>query len=223
MPYPRKNLIPGEELVLDLRPHPVALALPTLATALVVALGIWLIVVLHGVLDWFVLGVIAVALIAYPLRGLIAWLTSYFVVTSDRVIQREGWIARRSIEIPLEQINDIRFSQGVFERMIGAGDLTIRSASEDGPTTFQDVRHPEDVQRTIYEQAERNNQRMYGGRSRAAPVDAQENPPPPPVPTRPPAAPSVTTELERLAELRANGVLTETEFQAQKARILGQG
>jgi hypothetical protein len=32
----------------------------------------------------------------------------------------------------------------------------------------------------------------------------------------------VTTELERLADLRARGVLTEGEFQAQKARILGQ-
>jgi hypothetical protein len=29
------------------------------------------------------------------------------------------------------------------------------------------------------------------------------------------------SELERLADLRAKGVLTEAEFQAQKARILG--
>jgi hypothetical protein len=39
----------------------------------------------------------------------------------------------------------------------------------------------------------------------------------------PPGAPSATTELERLAKLRADGVLTEDEFQAQKAKILGQG
>jgi hypothetical protein len=32
----------------------------------------------------------------------------------------------------------------------------------------------------------------------------------------------VVTELERLADLRAKGVLTEEEFQAQKARILGR-
>jgi hypothetical protein len=34
--------------------------------------------------------------------------------------------------------------------------------------------------------------------------------------------PSTTTELERLAKLRDDGVLTEAEFQAQKARVLGQ-
>ena len=32
---------------------------------------------------------------------------------------------------------------------------------------------------------------------------------------------SSTSELERLADLRARGVLTEEEFQAQKRRLLG--
>ena len=58
----------------------------------------------------------AILLIAYPLRRLIWWLTSYFVVTSDRLIHREGWIAKHSMEIPLEAINDVRFKQSVFER-----------------------------------------------------------------------------------------------------------
>jgi hypothetical protein len=35
-------------------------------------------------------------------------------------------------------------------------------------------------------------------------------------------APSVATELQRLADLRERGVLTEQEFQEQKARILGR-
>ena len=226
MGYPVKNLVPGEQLVLDLRPHPVALALPALMTAGVVAVGIWLIAKFN--FDLIILILIVVALIIYPIRRLTAWLTSYFVVTSDRVIQREGWIARQSIEIPLEQINDIRFSQGMFERMIGAGDLMIRSASNDGPTTFRDIRKPEEVQRTVYHQAELNNQRMYHGRGTITPEPAPiatpaPATPPPPVPTQPPVAPSVTTELERLAELRAKGVLTEEEFQAQKAKVLGQG
>jgi hypothetical protein len=37
----------------------------------------------------------------------------------------------------------------------------------------------------------------------------------------PTASPSTTGELERLAELRNKGVLTEDEFQSQKKRILG--
>jgi hypothetical protein len=112
------------------------------------------------------------------------------------------------MEIPLEAINDIRFQQSLFERMVGAGDLVIQSASEFGRNVFANVRNPEHVQRTIYEQGERNKERMYQSR--------------PSGPSPSPASPSVTTELERLAELRNKGVLTESEFQNQKKRILGE-
>jgi uncharacterized membrane protein YdbT with pleckstrin-like domain len=131
-------------------------------------------------------------------------------VTSDRIIHREGFLAKHTMEIPLEAINDIRFQQSLFERMVGAGDLVIQSASEFGRNVFANVRNPEHVQRTIYEQGERNKERMYQGRSST------------PAPSASPASPSVTTELERLADLRSKGVLTEAEFQNQKKRILGE-
>jgi hypothetical protein len=46
----------------------------------------------------------------------------------------------------------------------------------------------------------------------------QQAPPPPP-----PAAPAVDPieQLTKLGQLRDSGVLTEEEFQAQKAKILG--
>ena len=54
----------------------------------------------------------------------------------------------------------------------------------------------------------------------------QEPPPPPPPPPAPaPAAAGgdLTAELERLANLKAQGVLTDEEFAAAKARLLGTG
>lgn len=58
-------------------------------------------------------------------------------------------------------------------------------------------------------------------------VPAQQAAPPPPVapPAPPPAAPAagapdLIEQLERLGQLRASGVLTDAEFEAQKARIL---
>ena len=135
------------------------------------------------------------------------------MVTSDRLIHREGWIAKHSMEIPLEAINDVRFRQTVFERIIGAGTLIVQSASESGREEFKAIRNPEEVQKTIYHQGEMNQQRMF------RPSGTMAATPPPGVPM----APSTVTELERLADLRAKGVLTEEEFQAQKAKILGQG
>ena len=44
-------------------------------------------------------------------------------------------------------------------------------------------------------------------------------PPPPPAPAQP-AAPDTVTQLKQLAELKDQGILTEAEFDAQKAKIL---
>jgi uncharacterized membrane protein YdbT with pleckstrin-like domain len=203
MAFPRRLLVEGEELVLDLRPHPVALALPALATIVVVGIGIWLVTISDGVWVWVALAAMVLALLAYPVRRLTDWLTSHFVVTSDRIIHRQGLIAKSSMEIPLEAINDVRFEQGVFDRLVGAGTLVVQSASEAGREEFAHIRKPEDVQKTIYHQGELNQTRMRGGSGASAPTP--------------------TTELERLADLRAKGVLTEAEFQAQKAKILGSG
>jgi uncharacterized membrane protein YdbT with pleckstrin-like domain len=215
MPFPKRLLVPGEELVLDLRPHWIALVLPGLAAIGAVLVGFWLISKFDGVVNWVILAGMAILLMAYPLRRLIWWLTSYFVVTSDRLIHREGWIAKRSMEIPLEAINDVRFKQGVFERIIGAGTLVVQSASESGREEFKAIRSPEDVQKTIYHQGELNQQRMFRPAGTTAATEPMR-------PVTPPLAPSTVSELERLADLRAKGVLTEAEFQAQKAKILGQ-
>ena len=210
MAFPKRLLIEGESLVLDLRPHPIALALPALYTLVLTVAVVWLGAGIGGP-GWVWPAVWVVAMLIYPVPKFVAWATSIFAVTTDRVIHRQGWIAKRSMEIPLEAINDVRFEQGIFDRLVGAGTLLISSASEFGTNTFDDIRHPEEVQRTIYHQGEMNKKRMYQG----------DAPPAAAPPT--PGAPSATTELERLAKLRTDGVLTEEEFQAQKARILGQG
>ena len=207
MPFPRRLLIEGEDLILDLRPHWIALVGPTVVTLLVVA-GYLLALAYapdegagRSVVVWGGLVLAVVILIWYPVRRFIDWVTSNFVVTTDRVIHREGFIAKRSMEIPLEKINDVRFRQSVFERIIGAGDLILESAGEFGRNVFSNIRDPEQVQKTIYHQGELNQEReMRPG----------------------PAAPTATTELQRLADLRDRGVLTEEEFESQKRKILGR-
>jgi uncharacterized membrane protein YdbT with pleckstrin-like domain len=205
--FPRRLLIEGEDVIVDLRPHWIALVAPAAATLLV--LIAWLVIIprlpdgsAHAPLFWLTIAAGLALLVAYVLPRFVAWWTSIFVVTTDRIVHRRGLIAKSSMEIPLEAINDVRFEQGVFERLIGAGDLIIESAGERGRQVFGDIRHPEEVQREIYAQGESNKQRMYQGR-----------------PSR--SSPSTAGELERLADLLDRGVLTREEFEAQKRRILG--
>jgi uncharacterized membrane protein YdbT with pleckstrin-like domain len=203
MAFPTRLLIEGEELILDLRPHWIALIMPTVATAATLAVMIVLYEAFdEGILDTVVGIAGTLFLLAYPVRKLVDWLTSHFVVTSDRIIHRRGFIAKYSMEVPLEAINDVRFEQGIVDRIIGAGTLVVQSASEAGRQVFDHIRKPEEVQRTIYHQGELNQQRMMSGRAGAS-------------------SHSATSELDRLADLRARGVLTEEEFQAQKRRLLG--
>jgi membrane protein YdbS with pleckstrin-like domain len=211
--FPKRLLIEGERLVLDLRPHWIALAQPVLVTVIaVVAVTLAFVYAPNrgtgrAVMTWGAVILAAGVFVIFAVPKLVRWATSHFVVTSDRLIHREGWVAKRSMEIPLEAINDVRFEQGVFERMIGAGDLIIESAGERGRQAFSEIRRPEEVQRIIYEQGELNRQRMAGGGS--------FNP-------QSPGTSSAGAELARLADLRDRGVLTEEEFQLEKRRILGQ-
>ena len=102
MTFPRRLLIEGEDLVLDLRPHWIALVRAVLI-ALVVAVA-WFLLLRNlpdgttgDVLRWIILGIGVILLIWYAVRDLVEWLTSNFVVTTDRVIHREGFIAKRSM------------------------------------------------------------------------------------------------------------------------------
>jgi uncharacterized membrane protein YdbT with pleckstrin-like domain len=205
MTFPRRLLSEGEDLVLDLRPHWIALVWPLAEIALDVAAVALILAYMPD--SWptgvrwvvVVLGVGLVLISALP--RIVAWATSHFVVTTDRVVQRSGWFAKRSMEIPLENISDVRFSQGVFERLIGAGDLVLESPGEFGQETFTNIRRPESVQKTIYEMNEANLRRMRA----------------------PPAQRSLADELRDLDRLRDEGVISDQDFEAQKARLLNGG
>jgi uncharacterized membrane protein YdbT with pleckstrin-like domain len=205
MTFPRRLLSEGEELVLDLRPHWIALVWPLTEIALDVT-GVALILAYMpdrwpSWVRWLVVGVGAALIVVSAIPKIVAWATSHFVVTTDRVVHRSGWFAKRSMEIPLENISDVRFSQGVVERLIGAGDLVLESPGEFGQETFTNIRRPEVVQKAIYEMNEANLRRMQSPHSPA----------------------SVADELAKLARLRDGGVLSDEEFEVQKSHLLRPG
>ena len=202
MPFPRRLLTEGEEIVLNLRPHWIALLKPVFWTVVIGVITGLLYVKIGGesstkqVLQWIVIGIAFVLWLPLAAIPAIRWRFTFFVLTNERVITRTGVIAKRSKEIPLETINDVTFGQRVLERVIGAGDLIIESAGESGQNRFTDIRTPEQVQLEIYRAAEA---RKGLGR---------------------PGGPSLADELAKLAELRDKGVLTDEEFQSRKRKLL---
>lgn len=202
MPFDQSNLHRNEEIVLDLHPHWIMLAKGLALLVVTVGLGIWVLTTeLHSILKGFV-GLAIVASLLYTLQRTVAWLSTNFVVTTDRCIYREGIISKRGVEIPLDRINTVFFNQSIVDRMIGAGTLTIESAGENGVQTFEDVRDPIGVQQVLYQEMEDNENRKFD-RVRA-----------------PASQVSVADEISKLAALRDQGHLTTAQFEEQKARLL---
>jgi uncharacterized membrane protein YdbT with pleckstrin-like domain len=200
VPYPRKLLNDYETVALDLHPHWWHFAEPALALVASIVVSIVLLAVDAPTWLKVLLLALIVASAIWMLVRFLQWRTTNFVITSDRVIFRHGVISKSGIEIPLERVNSVHFSQGLFERMIGAGDLLIESGAEGGQQRFTDVRNPDQVQNLIHSQMELNEDRMF---NRGAPAGSD-----------------VASQLERLEAMRDRGTLTPEEFDAQKRRLL---
>ena len=209
MPFPKKNLNADETIALDMHPHWWYFAEPAFSLLGAIILGIVVLLKTEqGDKARNVLGILSLVLIVGTAIWLIIrylkWLTTNFVITSHRVIFRQGVIAKSGIEIPLERVNNVNFSQSVFERILGAGDLLIESGGEDGQQRFTDIRHPDRVQNLISNQQEGHAKRRASyGTPLAAPAHAD-----------------VAGQLERLEGMLQRGTLTPEEFDAQKRRLL---
>lgn len=207
--FPPALLGDDEDVVLDLRPHWLSLVRPVAQTlALAVAVILVMLYAPYSWGSWFfalILAAAALAFLVWPARPLAAWVSSHFVVTTDRVIRRSGLIAKQTMEISFERMTDIRTRQGMLERLVGAGDLIIESAGSLGPVTFEDVRDPEKVQKVIFERKEANDSRRM---ARSQPWAGHPGPV------------SLADELRKLHELRELGVVSDEEFQELKASVL---
>jgi uncharacterized membrane protein YdbT with pleckstrin-like domain len=221
MPYPRRLLNDGEEVVLDLRPHWWFFA-KHIVTGIALLVVIVLIMSAHptGFLWTFLegtWGVVALVWAGWLVLKYLNWNFTHFVVTSNRVISRTGVLAKRGEEIPLERITNINFRQGIWERVIGAGDLDIESAGRDGSSHFEDIWHPDAVQQEIYREIEANARKQASWH--IGPGAPAASTAPPAANTAPPAG-DIPAQLQQLAELRDKGVITPAEFEAKKTQLL---
>ncbi len=148
---------------------------------------------------WIVMAGAVVVWLAVSIKKMLDWMTTQYVITNERVIYRAGILSRRGKEIPLEVINDVAFSQRFLERVFRSGDLLIESAGEMGQSRYTNIPDPEGLQSVIYRARE---DRMIAIKSNNR---------------------STASELETLARLREQGVLSDEEFESQKREIIDQG
>jgi uncharacterized membrane protein YdbT with pleckstrin-like domain len=205
VPFSSKLLNQGEDVVLDLHPHWVYFIKSGLVFVAALALGAFVAFGIEDANSALEVGSGVLVLVALGWAGLtyIEWVTTNFVITTDRLIYRHGVLSKHGVEIPLERVNTVFFSQSILERMVGSGDLIIESAGEMGRQNFSNVRKPSAVQNEIHKQMEANENRKFD-RVRGGST----------------ATESIPEQIGKLDQLRQQGVLSQAEFDAKKQELL---
>jgi uncharacterized membrane protein YdbT with pleckstrin-like domain len=155
-------LADDEELVVDTHPHWKALLVPAIAVPVVVGVASWGVFVMASFSgrQYAQIAVVVVAVLLLVWLSLLPWLrwrTTRFIVTSRRVVIRSGVISRTGRDIPLTRVNDVTFTHGLLDRMLGCGTLLIESGGERGQLVVNEIPHVEKVQRQLSDLVEQAN------------------------------------------------------------------
>lgn len=160
MAYPDDLLSSGEHVVIHKHPHWKMLIFPVFWLLVVVALGTYLAGLVvdqsWAGIAWIALAVIGVVLILWlTIAPVVRWRTTHFIITSDRVMYREGVFKRTGLDIPLARVNSVRFEHSLMDRVLGCGTLIIESASDE-PLEFDDIPSVEKVHTMLYREVNDN-------------------------------------------------------------------
>ena len=213
MAWPEDSLSDGEVVVTEFRQHWKLLIVP-------IAWFVLALIVI-GLIEWAVPGgeesaeawdwvqwaltlAVVGAAIWFVVRPIVSWLTTRYVLTNERLITRWGLLAKAGIEIPLENITNVNFSQTAVERMLGAGDLLVESAGTTGQSEFKNIPRPDNFSTLLYKVREERAVSMQGGTVVQAP-DADP-----------------TEQLQRLKQLHNDGILTDDEYAAKRQKLVDE-
>lgn len=204
MPLSPNHLNENEELILDIHPHWWYFAQS--GGAALVAVVLWVAgasQVDGGFWGWLpkTLGVVVALSLVWVGWEYLQWRFTNFAVTNARVIYQQGLVSKKGVEIPLERVNNVNFSQTIIERILGAGDLLIESGGQDGQQRFTDIQRPQEVKKILLNHVQRRID-LRAGVIHSAQSD-------------------VATQLEKLEGLLQRGSLTREEFEREKRRLLG--
>ena len=253
MPISRRALADDEEVLVDVRPHWIFFLGPALLSAVAAAVAVTVVVKFPTApveVAWVLAGMVALPVL-WLLGRALRWHGMSLVVTTTRLIHRQGVFGQDVTQVRLLRISEVSCAQTMLGRLVGSGRLVVGIPTEE-PFVVDDVRRPRALQRVINRQLD---VLMSGGfvaapvsgshaspthMSAPRPVSMEDTPPhgamvfsspaPTPAPTHVDAAlpftgaasASIPEQLIQLDDLRQRGILTDSEFEAKKIELLSR-
>jgi membrane protein YdbS with pleckstrin-like domain len=168
--FPDDVLAAEEEVVLHLHPHAKAAVRPVLVllVALAATLVAWVMLPTDRGGRIGVLAVGGVSAFFALVRGvwpLVVWRSTHYVFTDERILLQDGVLARERRDLPLARVNDHATRQGLLERLLGCGTLTVDSVG-DRAAVLAAVPRVQRVQTLLYELIE-SDRELRGDEERA--------------------------------------------------------
>jgi uncharacterized membrane protein YdbT with pleckstrin-like domain len=154
VPYPDKVLADDEEVVRHLHPHWLTIFWPVVWLLLIVGSASFGTAAIpagrqQGIYRLAILGAALLFILVFVLRPFHVWRCTHYVITTHRVLFREGVLARRGRDIGLSRITDVSYRQTLWERIVSSGTVTIESAGEGGATVLQRIPDSDGVQQLL--------------------------------------------------------------------------
>jgi uncharacterized membrane protein YdbT with pleckstrin-like domain len=154
VPYPDKVLADDEEVVRHLHPHWLTVFWPFVELLAVVGLASFGAAAIpagqqQGMIRLAIVVVALLLVLFLVVRPLLVWRCTHYVITTHRVLFREGVLARRGRDIGLSRITDVSYRQSLWERIVSSGTLIIESAGESGATVLERIPDSDGVQQLL--------------------------------------------------------------------------
>jgi uncharacterized membrane protein YdbT with pleckstrin-like domain len=159
------SLTDDEHLVLRLHPHWKTLIPPVSVAVVVVVVALVAEVLIPSgsaaPLARLVVGAVAIlAVMLWLMVPVLRWRTTTYELTTRRLRMRDGIITRHGRDIPLARINDVSFTKGLLDRLLGSGRLVVESAGEHGQILLNDIPRVEFTQATLFRLVEEEQRRL---------------------------------------------------------------
>jgi uncharacterized membrane protein YdbT with pleckstrin-like domain len=112
-------------------------------------------------IGWWATGIIVLILAIRLVMALLRIRGTLYTITNQRVMIERGLVSKSLSEIDLRYVDDTQFQQGVLDRILGIGNITLISSDKSTPTyTLHGVPDPRNLRETIRSHAYRISQRQ---------------------------------------------------------------
>ncbi|MFA5986044.1 MAG: PH domain-containing protein [Parcubacteria group bacterium] len=200
----RTELKEDEKVFLIIRRHWLILMLPITIAIIGLVIGFFF----RGY--WLIVPILP---LCYLLYRVIERRNDLWAVTNLRVIDEYGVFTLNSKESPLDKINNVSYSQSIWGRLLGYGNVQIQTAAEVGASTYEQVEKPQKLKDAITEMQEEYKKTQISAQAQELAKAIAHN-------SQDHDNSDITHEIEKIFALKQKGMITEQEFIDAKKKLL---